>query len=206
MSESDVTALLASAVKAVNASGADGELREEAFRVAVALLSGGSVTSANVTPVAHSLDPASTPTGPGNNGQEAPDSDDPLDLVARFTGCDSDVLHRVFAVQDGVPELKVPTKTLPSKKSQATADIALLVMAARQGAGVDDYTESETIRDATKAYSKFDSNNNASYLKPLDHFVLKQGAGVKTKRKLTKPGIEAAAEKIVAYATSAASV
>jgi hypothetical protein len=102
-----------------------------------------------------------------------------------------------------LPELIVKTNKLPGPKSQATVDIALLVMGARQAAGIDEFTESEVLREACKQYGKFDSSNFAGHLKALDSLVQSSGKAQSMLRKLTKPGREAAAGLIEKYAAEA---
>jgi len=144
--------------------------------------------------------PRSAQSSANNSGLA---SDDPLDFVADFLDCDQAGVHRIYAVQDGIPELKIKTTKLPTAKGPAAVDIALLVMAARQGARIEEYTVVGDLQSVTKAYGKFDTNNYASSVRQLDHLVLKRGRGVKLERKLTKPGIEAAAKLVSAYASEA---
>lgn len=194
--------LLKSAIAAVDASGAKDDLREEAFKAAIALLAGGTPAAAGA-PAVTPAPPIVSGTGPAAPKPAVPgDTGDPLDAVAAYLNCGTADVHRIFAVQDGVPELKVPTKMLPLKKGTATPDLALLAMAARQGAAIEEYTEGKSIREAVKVYSKFDQSNHSQYMRNLDHLVLKKGSGATVERKLTRPGIEAAAAKVAEYAAA----
>jgi hypothetical protein len=69
-------------------------------------------------------------------------------------------VKRIFAEKDGAPQLIVKSSKMP--KAAAAHDIALLVMATRQVAGLDDYTEAEVIRETVRRYGKFDSTNFAT--------------------------------------------
>ena len=95
--------------------------------------------------------------------------------------------------------LIVKSTMLPKTVSAAACDIALLVMAARQLGSLEDYTDSEIIREVVKKYGKFDSANFAASIKSLDNLILTEGKGSGAKRKLTVPGIEAAAELAMKY-------
>jgi hypothetical protein len=94
-----------------------------------------------------------------------------------------------------VPELKVKSSNLPSQKATGARDIALLVMAARQLGGIDEYTELDVLRDATKDYGRLDSKNFAKHMKALDRCTITTNRA----KKLTNPGIEEASELAQKY-------
>jgi hypothetical protein len=195
--EKAVTELLKSAVSAVNASGAKGELREPAFKAALSLLISDPESGA-LQQGEPRIKPKSTPTAPsqasGSSGSR------PLDMIAGVLKINVDKLRYVYTEKNGEPELSIKSSKLPTSKSAGARDIALLVMAARQAAEIDDYTEAETIRAACKRYGKFDQNNFGTTMASLDNHVISEGKRSNMKRKLTHPGLEEAAELIQKYA------
>lgn len=146
-----------------------------------------------------------TKTGPEHSGAKGANSDEALQKIANYLDRDVAGLHTIFGIHEGVPRLTVKASRLPSSISAAATDIALLLMAARQGAGVDDFTSDEVLRAEAARYSKYDKTNFAKSFKPLTTYVQTQGKRGSISRKLTQPGIEAAAAKVAEYvnATSA---
>jgi hypothetical protein len=126
-----------------------------------------------------------------------------LDQIANGLGIDGATIVRLFAEKDGEPVLIVKSSALPKTASAAACDIALMVMAARQLGGLEDYTDSEALREVVKKYGKFNSANFAASLKSLDNLILTEGKGSGVKRKLTMPGIEAATDLLEKYAGEA---
>ena len=195
MDATQATELLKAALKAVDDAGTPEDLRGEALRGILPLLA-GSVSTAPVLRPAEPKDQDAAPVGaptPGSSGSGM------LDKIAAGLELDSGRINYLFVEEEGEPVLKVKASALPRSKAAAAVDIAHLVMAARQLAGVDDYTEGEVLREAAKRYGRFDSTNFGTSMKSLDHLVSTQGKGAATKRKLTIPGIEAAAELARTY-------
>ena len=210
MDDAEVAELLKRALNAVGTAKVPDDLRETAFTTAVRLLSGetsaggggagtaggagGGAGAGNVG--GGSAGGASTRTGGGggSTGSEL------LDRVARELDVDGSVVARVFAEKNDLPELSVKTTRLPTTAARAAYDIALLVMAARQAGGIEEATESATLREACKVYGKFNQSNFSTHMKALDLLVRTEGRGPSAKRTLTKPGREAAAELIKQYA------
>jgi hypothetical protein len=148
MNAERVTDLLADAVAAVEAANVPEGLREAAFTGALQLLAGEQLAVARSgavePPSAEQIAPRSDPVGAGSSV---------LDRVAAGLELDSSKVVRLFDEKDGAPELIVKAKDLPTAKSDAARDIALLVMAARQLGGIEEYTEANVLRDACKRYS-----------------------------------------------------
>jgi hypothetical protein len=194
MDDTQVADLLTRALVAIDAAQVPDDLREIAFTNALSFLNGGL-----------------TPTPPGSSAPTLGDAmaagagtssgSGLLDKIAAALGVEPAKIKRVFAEQDGVPQLIVKSNTLPKTKAAAAHDIALLLMAGRQLGGLDDYTEAAILRETVKRYGKFDRANFAGQMKALDHYILTEGKGASTKRKLTHPGIEAAAKMVDKYAT-----
>jgi len=107
-----------------------------------------------------------------------------LDSIAAGLEIDADKVRRVFA-KNGEPELIMKSGKLPRTRAAAAADIAMLVMA-----GV------RSLRESCRRYGKFDQGNFGKHMRSLDNYIITDGRGVSARRKLTHPGIEAAAELV----------
>jgi hypothetical protein len=185
--EKRITEILAKAAAIVDAADLPDDLRVPGYTAAVGLLAG-----------AHPADGAGqTPVRPASGGPAPPSG--LLDRIAAGLAIDSKEIRNLYDEADGAPVLIVKSSKLPSSKAAGAHDIALLVMAARQLGGVDDYTEAGVLRDAAKRYGKFDQANFGKHMTALDNLILTNGKGSSAKRKLTQPGIEAAAELAKEY-------
>jgi hypothetical protein len=199
MDDAQVVDLLTRALAAVDTANIPDGLRETAFTSALALLTGGltAAPAAPAPPVPGATTPPPPSGGPSVNGTTGSAL---LDKIAAGLEVELAKVKRLFAEKDGAPQLIVRSSKLPKAKAAAAHDIALLLMAARQLGGLDEYTEAEVIRDAVKHYGKFDQSNFSGQMKALDHYILTDGKGAATKRKLTHPGVEAAAAMVEKYA------
>lgn len=193
MDDKQVADLLTRALNAVDTARVPDDLREVAFTTAVSLIT-GTMTSTLQPPT-----PPATEQQQAKQQKSASSGSELLDRIAEEMEVEPQKVRRLFAEKNGEPELILKSSRLPKTKAAAAADIALLVMAGRQAAGIDDYTEAELLRGTVKRYGKFDSANFSSQMKALDNFILADGKGATVKRKLTHPGMEAAAELVEKY-------
>jgi hypothetical protein len=196
MNEDPVVEILTRAVAAIDNADVPTDLREAAFTAALRLLT-EEQQPAGLQSEVSATSSTSTRTPPGGDG--AGTGSNVLDKVAARLELDPKNVVKLFAEKDGVPELILKARDLPTTKSDAARDIALLVMAARQLGDVEEYTEGEVLRVTCKRFGRFDSANFANHIKRLDNFIITDGKGVTAKRKLTQPGIEAAAELAKKY-------
>ncbi len=114
-----------------------------------------------------------------------------LDKIAMGLGLSAAQVVHLFADKDGVPELKVKSSKLPSQKATGARDIALLVMAARQLGGIDEYRSSRCYEGLRPTRLE----NFAKHMKALDHCTITTSRA----KKLTNPGIEEASELAQKY-------
>ncbi len=178
---SQVVRVLRQALKAVEGSGVPTDLRPAAFREAVRLLSGESPAEA-AAPAVH--------TGGASPGRAASGQ---LAALAAKLGVGRDAIGEVYQIESGDLKLIVASTKLQSDKRAATRQIAVLVAAGRQGAGIDtDWTESKGIRDACSDLGKLDSPNFANTLNSMGDVFSFQGKGVSRKVKVIRPGFERA--------------
>lgn len=194
MDEKRLSDLLAKAAAVVDAADLPDDLRAPAYTAAVGFLAGGRVPDGGAD--------AGQPPGPPAGGPAPAGGSSPagvLNRIAAGMGIDPTEIRKLYEEMDGVPLLNVKSSALPRTKAAGAHDVALLVMAARQLGGIEEYTEAEVLRDAAKRYAKFDQSNFGKHMTALDNLILTRGSRSTAKRKLTQPGIEAAAELAKAY-------
>jgi transposase-like protein len=116
-------------------------------------------------------------------------------LAARF-GVSEEALADVIAVDDEAITVHVASGKLPTTKSRATRELALLVVAARQGVGFDEaWTDVQHVRDSLMQYNRYDQGNFAKYLRETQDVFNFRGKPIHQLR-LTRPGWEAAIELV----------
>jgi hypothetical protein len=126
-----------------------------------------------------------------------------VERIARKLGVDPDRVARVVDVDDDGVHLTVPRSALPPVKLEAMQQIARLVSAARQAAGLDgEYTPLATIRDACDNRGVLD-RNFSSAMQRLDGDGMRfRGPSRSREVKVNAAGYEAAGA-IVRRLTSA---
>ena len=118
-------------------------------------------------------------------------------------GVSEGALADVFAIEDDNVSLHVASAKPPTTKSKATREIGLLVVVARQGAGLDDsWTDVAHVREALAQYNRYDASNFSKYLRHTGDVFNLRGKPVQHLR-LTRPGWEAATELVKTLTGSA---
>jgi len=125
-----------------------------------------------------------------------PDSGDVLGRVAQVLQVEREALDMVYAVEDGEPALVVSAKKIATNKSAGARELAQLVAAARQAAGIEEWTSASTIRAVVSEYGRLDSNNFASSIQAMDNIAVLKGKGLQREIKITRPGLESTADFI----------
>lgn len=119
-----------------------------------------------------------------------------LDRVADRLRLDRATVADVFDDSDGTIDVIVAPRKLDPAKARATKQLALLVVAARQAAELEEWTDVDEIRRLAEDFKKYDSANFASAIKEMqDDFRFKQ-VGRRITVKLGRPGWERAAEMV----------
>lgn len=101
--------------------------------------------------------PAPAPARPNSPEDEA----GLLDSISRRVGADQHVVSRLFEERDGEVHLTVGKAQLPNGESKAASmrDVALLVAAGRQAAGLEEFTPTSLIRRECDELGVLDSSN-----------------------------------------------
>lgn len=180
--------LLRSAYKTALAADLPDELVVPAFEGALALALRGTATSvrsvaAGAPPLA--APPAKQATGTGR-----------LAALAGKLGSSVEQIAAVFYEEEDELLLGVAASRFGSKKSEAARRISLLVVLARQFDGAEQWTPVSLLREACQEYNAFDVSNFAKHVLSLDNVLQFQGSGASRKVRLTKPGLELAAQWI----------
>lgn len=145
-----------------------------------------------------------TPTAPSDNGKsrrtpppapakepgEIIEDGDVLDKMAVALKVSRDTLELVYALQDGEPHVVVSPKKIAANKSQAARQLGQLVAAARQIAGLEEWTSVTVIRKLAQDYGRLDSNNFAASIQQMDNVAVIRGKAQQREVKITKPGYE----------------
>jgi hypothetical protein len=137
------------------------------------------------------------PVSPGAPpGAQHVEAGDILSHVCAALKVDRDLIDLVYTLQDGEPHIVVSPKRIATNKAQATRQLAQLVAASRQAAGLEEWTSVNSIRKVVADYGRLDSGNFASYLQNLDGVALLRGKGQQREIKITKPGYEATGDLV----------
>lgn len=185
----DVTNILKSALRAVDDAGIPGELKSLAFEKAVDLLSGGPVL------VRRQEEPQRPPTLEG-----APTAGDvPDSLVGRIATklkLDLGTVEEVYHVEGDDLKVVAHRSKLNSSKMQGTKELALIVVAGRIAAGLDEQVLAEQIRTVADDYGRYDSANFARSIGEMDEDFRKSGTARRRSLSLRKAGWDHAAELV----------
>lgn len=107
-----------------------------------------------------------------------------------------DTLEMIYDVVDNEPTLVVSAKKIATNKSQAVRQLGQLIATGRQLAGIEEWTPASVIRKVVQDYGRLDSSNFAASLQQMEGVAVLRGKGATREVKITKPGIESAAELI----------
>lgn len=182
MDPSDVTTILANAVKSVADANVPDELKTIAFEKAITLFAG------SVAPVA--AFPSSVGAAAGLAAAQ-PGGGSALDRLANRLRLGRDVVEAVYTENGDTLAVTVGPDRLAKAKSTAAREIALLVAAAHQSKS-DEPTTSDEIRKEAEQYDRYDGPNFASTLADMKGTFLIAGTPRARTYYLTKPGWAAA--------------
>jgi hypothetical protein len=160
------------------------DLRPAAFTMAVEALRTGQ------SPV----QPMEKPAGASASG-EAGDASS-IETVARRLSLSRGQIEETYHFGEKGFELVAPGSKLAKSKSAGTKEIALVVAAGRQAAGIDDWTNMDDIREWSDHFRKLDAPNFAKAVADMSDVFRVAGKGSKRQVKLREPGWAKAKEVI----------
>jgi len=160
---SRIVRMLQDAAALVEEAGLPAELRSAAFGKAFDMLTGATAALE-----------ASSPVGTG-----APvDQGDLLGRIATRLKVERDLIDDTYEVDDdGNLSLSIAKSRLEAGKAGATKQIATLLAAGRQAAGIETSTPNSIVRAAVEAYGRYDSPNFSATVKELDDILSFPGSG-----------------------------
>jgi hypothetical protein len=178
-----IHSILADAVADVEKAGVPDDLREAAFNAAVALRTAGSTGSA-AAPAA-----AAAVAGRGHEDWHG--------RVASALGVPTADVDEAFDLDDNRLRLTIAPSRLPRQRATAMKDVALLISAARQAAGIDadGWTSVDVIRDECRELGVLDANNFAAEIQLRD-VMSQRGRGRSRQLKITRRGYEQAGARL----------
>jgi hypothetical protein len=189
----DASSLLERTMAILDGAEVPEALRSVAFGKVFDLLAGGGGR----------LPSQSTPTFLGRSGSADGGEGGAPELIATRLGVTADVVEQAYFVDGDTLEVVLPPSKLDVKKSRATEQIALLVAAGRQAAGLDDdgWTSVDPIRVACEHFKRHDPSNFATTIKDMSELLTVRGSGRERKVKMTAPAWQRASELIVELTT-----
>lgn len=142
--------------------------------------------------VFNALDSSDSPTG--GHSAEIENDGDPLAQIAGRLGVGRTLAEHAFVVEGDSLEIVIPAGRFESAKSKATEQIALLVAAGRQAAGLDPdgWTSVDHIREICEHFRRHDSSNFATTIKDMVEVFVVRGSGRDRKVRMSAPAWQAA--------------
>jgi len=126
---------------------------------------------------------------------------DVLDKMAIYLGVPREAVEAVYYLDgEGPPGIGLGRSRLAKRTAEAARQLALLVAAARQFDGVEQFTAASVIRDVCQEYGVFDTGNFAKSLVAMDDVFQFQGSGAGRRVRLIRPGREQAGRLVVELA------
>lgn len=149
-----------------------------------------------VSGVGVSIEQNGTAKGEAKNGSTRVEEQDMFVKLERVLNVPVSDLSGVFCAEDGEPRLSLRPADLGSAMWSGTQKVALLVLAARQGSGIETVTPQEVLRSHVEDMKKYDHTNFSSAISGMKNLITIRGRGPKRGLVLRPKGYEAAADFI----------
>lgn len=140
-----------------------------------------------------------SPSSPGQETEQTPlrngvpHNDGGLLTLASRLGLDVSRLEEILSITDDGLQLYAPSSRISAMKSKATRELALAVVAARQGSGLDEgWTKINEVREVVRDFGRYDESNFSTYVRGLGDVLSIRGRQSGVELRLTQPGWEAA--------------
>jgi hypothetical protein len=185
----EIKEILVDALRAVREAEIPTELQPIAFAKAIDLAAGPKMGGPAVD---------QSRQLPTNTGESSFESGDLLQRIATKLNLDRDIVsHVYYANPDGRLEIVVSPSKLPPGYGPATRDLALLIAAGRQAAGIDaEWTPADDIRQVAEHFKRLDGPNFATHIKQMEEVFLVRGTSHKREVKMTAPAWVAATDLV----------
>jgi hypothetical protein len=189
-----VADILGEAIAAVNEADVPDDLKQAAFSKAVDVIMARRTaeTAAPMGTAAAAPAAAAAPTV----DRAVPTAGAIVGSIAARLRLNPEVVGEVYDETDGKLDVIVPPRKLAAGKATATKQLALLVVAARQAAEIEEWTDADEIRRFVEDFKRYDQANFAATLKDMDDIFRVKQSGRKISLKLSRPGWDRAVELI----------
>jgi hypothetical protein len=192
---------VSAAIADVDALGLTGSDRAVSLAVVLATRLGVTVAASNLS------SPDDKPTANGHPGAgvgPAVVEDGMVGRIAAALKVERDVADMVYDDKNGELGYVISARRLASDKANATRQLAQVIAAGRQAAGLEEWTPVSVVREIVNDYGKLDAANFASYIGALDknNAVLLRGKGASRELKVTRSGFESVAELVTSLVVS----
>jgi hypothetical protein len=190
-----LTERLRAALQAVEAAEVPDDLREIAFTRALDATLGASAPAA-AAPVAHP--PPNGPTAPPAHQTATATTGTALAGLATKLGIDEATAARVYDIDDDGLHVVLSPSRFNGQVTYAMQEIARLVVAGRQAAGIDeDWTSVDEARKVCENRGRYSSSNFATQVKKLDGDGFRvRGTGRSRELKASAVGYERTGELV----------
>lgn len=123
---------------------------------------------------------------------------DLISKIAATLKLDPELAERIYDVKDGQLGYVISARRLASDKANATRQLAAIVAAGRQAAGLEDWTPVTVVREVVHDFGKLDGANFAGYIAKMDKddAYLVRGKGANREIKVTRSGLEPVGEML----------
>jgi hypothetical protein len=166
LSAAELTKRLKEAAEAVDQAGLSEDLRPIGFQRSLDALGVGAVN----VPISPSQVGAPNGGG-GDEGGEPQDEGHALPMIAKRLDVDQALIRNVFEEEEeGQIRLIIKRAMLPEpdRKAASMRQVALLVVAGRQAAGIEEYTAYDSIREECRELKVYDGPNFATEVGKLE--------------------------------------
>ena len=182
----DTKDILVAALRAVREAEIPDSLQPTAFSKAVDLIAGTNARPQEQQTPDRRTEP-----------QDSASSGSMMDELVGRLKLDRAVVEEVFHESDGQIHIAISPKSISGVSAKAaTQEIALLVAAAGQSSGDDQFIASEEIRKVVDEFGKLNEGNFATYISGMSDVFQFLGMGAARKVKLNRAGWAKAAELV----------
>lgn len=122
--------------------------------------------------------------------------DGPIEAIAKKMGISADIASDIYEARDGEIVVVAAPRAFDKSKMSATKQLALVVAAGRQGAGLEESTGVDVIRGAAEEFGFLDPNNFARTLSEMDQDFIISGTSRVRQFKLRRPAWDKARELV----------
>jgi hypothetical protein len=117
-------------------------------------------------------------------------------------GVSAEEASEVYFDEEGTLGIAVPASRLDRSKAGGTKQLALLLAAGRQAAGLEEWTSAADIRRVCDEFGRFDSRNFAAVLMEMDDVLQFRGNRQRREARVRRTGFEQAGSLVRSLASA----